>query len=438
MEVTLTQILSAREERAERQRMFLSKYRCPLISFTMNIAGPVKTSKLIERGFAVGLESIGKAIGDFDIKEQYTATSPTGCESLIALAGDSGEIKKLCIEIEEATPLGRLFDIDVIDENGDKLARESERGCIVCGAPGRGCSAGRLHPVEEIQSATSGILNDYFKDYDGNMIMKSAVSALIDEVNTTPKPGLVDRRNNGSHTDMDADTFIKSANALGPYFKECFTLGADNKETEIKDFFELLRKAGIRAEDEMYRATNGVNTHKGIIYSMGIICGAIGRKWNADTPLGDMDDIFSLCGEIASATAESDLVNAGNTTAGGKAYMERGMKGIRGEASSGFATVSRIGLPALTKAISDGLDYNMAGVYTLLRLIAEVPDTNLYKRGGAEGLKFAGETAKKLTEGYPSAEDVEMADDEFIKRNLSPGGCADLLAVTYFLYNLYN
>lgn len=438
MESTLMQILAAREERAERQKTFLSKHRCTLISFTMNIAGPIKTSSLIRRGFEQGLEDISDAIGIFDIKERYIATPSTGCEALIALAGDSRVIKKLCVNIEESSPLGRLFDIDVIDQNGNKLERENERDCIVCGAPGRGCSAGRLHPIEEIQSATTRILNDYFKGYDGNKVSEIAVKSLIDEVNTTPKPGLVDRRNSGSHTDMNVHTFIKSANALAPYFKECFILGTDNKSADTKAFFELLRKAGIKAEAEMYRITSGVNTHKGIIYSLGIICGAIGRKWSADMPFGNMADMLGLCGEIASSTAEEDLKKAGNTTAGGRAYAERSLRGVRGEASSGFDTVSRIGLPTFKKALADGLDQNCAGVYTLLRFISDVPDTNLYKRGGDKGMSFAMETAKALTSRYPSTDKVEIADDEFISRNLSPGGCADLLAITYFLNNIYN
>lgn len=438
MEATLTEILAARDKRAERQKAFLSKHRCPLISFTMNIAGPVKTSPLIERGFAKGYGDIAKAMENFHIKEQYIATPHTGCEALIAIEGDSTQIKKLCVEIEESSPLGRLFDIDVIDESGVKLDRRIERSCIVCGEPGKACSAGRLHPIDEIQSVTTKILKDFFKDYDGDRVSKIAVKSLIDEVNTTPKPGLVDRRNNGSHTDMDVDTFIKSANALAPYFKECFILGAENKDADCREFFEMLRKAGIKAEAEMYRATGGVNTHKGIIYSLGIICGAIGRSWSADIPFGNMADMLRLCGEIASCTAEDDLKKTGNTTAGGKAYIERGISGIRGEASSGFETVSKVGLPTLKTALADGLDHNTAGVYTLLMLMTNVPDTNLYKRGGEEGMKYAMQTAKDLTVNYPDTEKVKQADDEFIKRNLSPGGCADLLAITYFLNKIYN
>lgn len=437
-EITLPQILKAREDRANMQKDFLEKYHCSVISFTMNIAGPVKTSPLIERAFRHGLDRILGKIEPSSIFECHIATPSTGCEAIIAADVNAVEFKNFCVGIEEETLLGRLFDIDVIDGQRNKLERANPRGCIVCGAPGRSCSARRVHQVDEIRKVTYGIMYNFFKNHDGDRIEELAVKCLIDEVSTTPKPGLVDRRNNGSHADMDINTFIKSAAALRPYFKECFIIGAENKEKTHNSYFELLRDAGIKAERTMYNATGGVNTHKGIIYSLGIICGCIGRKWSAEVPFAEIGEILKECSLTASCTAEEDFKNTGTSTAGGKAYKEFGIKGARGEASSGFTTVSNVGLPVLKKALGDGLDFNMAGVITLIHLIANVGDTNLYSRGGVEGSKFATEYALSLTDRYPTPEEAEKMDDLFISRNLSPGGCADLLAITYFLYSIYN
>ena len=97
------------------------------------------------------------------------------------------------------------------------------------------------------------------------------------EVTTTPKPGLVDRRNSGSHRDMDVFTFIDSAAALYPYFEACARTGRETAEQPAPETFAALRPLGCEAEGEMLDATGGVNTHKGAVFSVGIVCAALGR-----------------------------------------------------------------------------------------------------------------------------------------------------------------
>ena len=217
------QVLQAREDRVLKQRSLITTYHCPLISFTMNIAGPVKSSPLILRAFHEGLRMLDEQLPVEHILYHDTDISVTGCQAMYAVDMDALQLKKLCTDIEDATPLGRLFDMDVLDRNGNKLDRETvggrSRDCIVCGAPGRGCAAGRLHTVSQLQATTHSIISNYFAGKDRDQIAALAVQSLIDEVNTTPKPGLVDRRNNGSHTDMTLSTFLISAKALEPYFQ---------------------------------------------------------------------------------------------------------------------------------------------------------------------------------------------------------------------------
>ncbi len=432
---TLSEILQEREERVALQQALLKEHRAPLISFTMNIAGPVKTSPLIERAFDTGLATLENRLPQEKVLARRIDRLPTGCRAMYAVMTDADFLKTLCTAIEEESSVGRLFDMDVLDTNGIKLERKNLRSCLVCGAAGRGCAAGRLHSVEELQTVTAKIITDHFLQADSLRISKLAEEALLREVETTPKPGLVDRRNNGSHTDMTPETFIASASALRPYFEECVKLGQKTANCAPEETFPLLRKAGLAAEKKMYQATNGINTHKGAIYTMGILCGALGRLWQAEHPIAPTSDLLAQAALLVKASAPADFA-VGGETAGHQLYRQYGLTGIRGEVAAGLPSVKNIALPAYEKALADGLSSNDAGVLTLLHLIAAVKDTNLYHRGGIEGAAYAAQAARALLGRTPTPAELEALDDAFIARNLSPGGCADLLAVTYFLHAL--
>lgn len=431
-EVRLQDILLAREQRVAKQKELLTKYNCPLVSFTINIAGPVKTSPLIERGFRVGLkklETFGSAIL---AKEIFF--KDTGCEAYFSVNVDAHILKTICTEFEESTPLGRLFDMDVLDVDGRKLDRQGQRGCIVCGAPGRGCAAGRVHSAPELQATTDKILREHFRSADQTQIADIAVQSLLEEVHITPKPGLVDRRNTGSHRDMDLNTFVASANALWPYFKKCVAIGQDTAAKPAEETFQLLRQAGLNAETAMYEATGGVNTHKGAIFTLGILCGSIGRLWTGETPVPSLTLLLKECAAVGQA-AMADFSKMDETTAGQRLYLQKGLRGIRGEVADGLPAVLNIALPALEEGLSKELSFNDAASCALIQLIARVEDSNLYHRGGDEGAAFAKETAKTLGK-FPTTEQIAAMDDAFISKNLSPGGCADLMAATLFLHKL--
>ena len=436
MEVSLHQILQAREARARQQQALLGKYRLPLVCFTMNIAGPVKTTPLIARGFYAGLDQLNQQLPFEETCFLKTQELPTGCEAVFAVDAPARELKRICTDIEENHPLGRLFDMDVIDIDGTKLERETQRGCLICGAPGRLCSATRAHSVEQLQAVTTDLLAQYFRRCDPEWIGALATQSLIDEVHTTPKPGLVDRRNNGSHKDMDLALFETSAKALQPYFQRCVEIGQETAALSPEDTFSALREAGIQAEDVMFRATKGVNTHKGAIYVLGLLCGSIGRLWSAEKPVATVDAILEESKNMACDAVQKDFACATGKTAGERLYLQQGIRGIRGEAADGFPSVGNIGLPAFRQALADGLSPNDAGAIALLHLIANAQDTNLYHRGGCDGAQWSAAAAKSLLP-HPSNGQIAELDDAFIARNLSPGGCADLLAATYFLYSLH-
>ena len=438
-EVTLTEILEARERRAERQRELISG-GSSVISFTMNIAGPRKVSPLIRRAFFEGVRALDEALSPLPVLSREVLEESTGFEAFYAVRHYPEELKKICVDIETGTPVGRLFDMDVINDKGEKLSRDGLRRCIICDAVGLACARSRAHSVKELWERTEEIITDGLLMKDKKTVGEIAEGALLSEVYTTPKPGLVDLNNSGSHTDMDVGTFELSAKALRPYLEECFEIGVRTKGDTPNGAFLALRKAGIEAEKAMYSATDGVNTHKGAIYSFGIICGSLGRLWEADAPFKSAHEILSTSASLVKESAIRDLKASDGSTAGTRLYIEKGIMGIRGEAKDGFPSVKDIALPRLCSLTEGGMSLTEAGAIALLHLILSVDDTSLYKRGGDSGIAYAKEYAKRLTakERIPTIDELLEMDSEFTKRNLSPGGCADLLALSYFLYNIEN
>lgn len=440
MEVTLEQMLSARELRARRQKDLLRKYGKTMISFSMNIPGPVKETPLICRGFLEGCGALDRAFDRTMVLFREIYPAVTGWEALYVLDMAPEQTKYITTAIEDANRLGRLFDMDVISPQGRKLDRETvgggSRDCIVCGTPGRGCASRRKHSVQDLQGAVERILKAHFRREDIRDLGELAVQSLLDEVCTTPKPGLVDLRNTGSHRDMDADTFRRSAQALGGYFQDCVRLGMETAPEPPEKTFPLLRQAGLEAEKAMYEATQGVNTHKGAIFTLGILCGALGRLWTGEGTW-NLTELFREVSSMTKAAMEADWARGGNTV-GHRLYGQQGIRGIRGQVADGLPAVAETGLPVFQSCLKEGMDRNEAGVRTLLHLIARVEDTNMIARGGIEGARAGAEQVKVLLEKRFSLSDVEALDDWFVERNLSPGGCADLLAAVYFLDYLTN
>lgn len=443
MEVTLPEMLEARERRAARQQVLLSAYGKTMICFTMNIAGPVKNGSLIRRGYALGKRLLRQQLGVACIPVAYSEEiqEKTGNEATFLLDADPLAVKAITVEIEDHAPVGRLFDMDVLCPDGRKVDRQelglSGRKCLICGGPAQVCARSRTHTVAELQEKTWEILRQALDAADSADAARLATQALLYEVATTPKPGLVDRENSGSHRDMDFFTFQASAAALYPYFAQCVKIGRET--VDAQETFRRLRLPGKLAEGEMRRATGGVNTHKGAIFSMGILCGALGRlereQWCSPGA------VLAECAAMTKGLVSKDYVNLTAETAktaGQKLYLQYGITGVRGQAEAGFPAVLNVGLPKLEAALSAGKSINEAGCAALLAMLADTVDTNMIHRGGYE---LAKETAEKLRmllekEPFPSKETLEKLDAEFIRDNLSPGGTADLLALVYMLHFL--
>ncbi len=445
MEVTLMQMLDAREARAFRQQTLLAQYGRPLLCFSMNIAGPVKNSGLICRGFQMGRQLLEQqlALSGGEILHFEEVNAVTGCEAIYVLAGDALAIKAAAVTVEDHTTAGRLYDMDVIRPDGSKVERGElglgQRKCLICGGPARACARSRTHSVPELQAATTALLKKALREWDSHFLAELACRALLYEVAITPKPGLVDRSDSGSHTDMDFFTFQRSAAALWPYFVRCAQIGMDTAGVDATETLRALRAPGKLAEGEMRRATGGVNTHKGAIFSLGILCAALGRLSPADW--GEPQKVGAECARMTAGLVESDfagLTEETARTAGQKLYLQYGITGVRGQAEAGFPAAVQIGLPHLEAGLAKGLSLNDAGCAALLAMMAEAVDTNLISRGSYEiQQRIARETAELLkATPYPDRQTLQRLNTEFVAQRLSPGGTADLLALTLALHFL--
>lgn len=401
VEITLEQVLLARDRRVLRQRALAARYGGTLLSFTMNIAGPVKDAPLVRLAFQAGLAALDRDLGQPVHRELIQA--PTGPEALLVYDRPAPWVKERCLLLEEREAVGRLYDLDVLSPEGEKLSRPQSRRCLICGGPVTVCSRSRAHGLAAIRARTRDILADFAAGH----LSALARQALEDEVDLTPKPGLVDRRNTGAHDDMDRPLFHRSAGALAPYFRQFAARGMAGASPRE------LQSLGRQAEHAMLAATGGVNTHKGAIYSGALLLHAAGRLLSGEEE-GD------LC-ELAAQTAAA--IPAPTGTHGAAVRAQCG--GIRTEAVSGYPTAQAV-LRQLRQ--SGPLD-------ALLLSMSRLDDSTLWHRGGAEGAQLVRSRAADILAAPASEREARTRrlDMELIERNLSPGGSADLLAMAFFL-----
>ena len=259
--------------------------------------------------------------------------------------------------------------------------------------------------------------------------------ALLEEVNLTPKPGLVDRSNSGAHCDMNLATFTLSAAAVEPCFAALAAFAEQHRQRSPAQLLPDLRQIGRAGEAAMFAATGGVNTHKGALFSLGLLCAAVGYCSNA------MPTAEQLCQTIAAMTAGICQRELGVAYASERSSQQKsadpppGALGARGEAESGFASVRQYGLPFYQRLIAEGCDANEAGVHTLLHLMQQVTDTNVLSRKGQIGVALVQQRAAEICQEFSLAA-VRQFDQELIALHISPGGSADLLALTLFLDRL--
>ena len=263
-------------------------------------------------------------------------------------------------------------------------------------------------------------------------LARLAVRSLYAELVLYPKPGLVSLRDNGAHSDMNAESFLRSLFSLRSYFFDIAVAGM--RSANIGE----LRRLGLAAEARMLRATRGVNTHRGAIFTLGLMTASTGLAWSqgrapTDATLRDLIATYwrrELLAVPAPATAVP--------THGQQMAARYGATGARGEAIRGFPAVFEVALPALRYAMTRGADAKCAHLHAFFALLAHVDDTNVLYRGGREAaLRLKRGAAEFMAAGSVFAAGWDERAENLHRRTsiqgLSPGGCADLLAAAVFV-----
>jgi holo-ACP synthase/triphosphoribosyl-dephospho-CoA synthase len=450
-EITLEEVLAAKEIRCNRQQAFKEKYKTTIVSITINMPGAVKDMPILRRLRDYAVQEVKK---QFAIVAEEQVNLSTGPEALLAIDSDGWLVKKTAIRIEEVRPFSRLLDIDVFSADGTLLSRRDEgkgRGCFVCGGEFVVCRREGRHSQEDLQGVVEKLLNQFRADESrfvstaAEKIGALAIEAMLYEVTCTPSPGLVDRVNSGAHHDMDFYSFMASSASLSVPMSRCAQAGIVH-DGGLETLLPVLRLIGLEGEQAMLTATQGVNTQKGLIFLLGIMAGVTGWLLGRSQPV-TTETVLDSAAIMAAGIVEKELAGAihkrpEELTAGERLYLNYGITGIRGELAAGLPAVKAKALPALREALATGLSVNDALIYTLLVLMTCVDDTTVMHRHHPDKMRiWVREQAELVIEagGMVTAEGRAMClalDREFILQNVSPGGVADLLAVTWFLYSL--
>ncbi len=259
-------------------------------------------------------------------------------------------------------------------------------------------------------------------------LAQAAVQALIAEARLTPKPALADGRGSGAHRDLSVALLVRSAYALREAFEEV----AAACRGAVLDIAlrECLGAIGRAGERRMLAATGGVNTHRGALWSLGLLVAACA--------LSDASDVLEVA-TVASAIATlPDRVGQLLPSNGARAREAFGVRGAPGEAADGFPHIVRVALPMLREARARGEDEATARINALLAIMTTLDDTCLLHRGGSAALRVAQAGARSVLAagGFATqrgADAFARLDAALLARNASPGGAADLLAAAIFL-----
>ena len=435
--VALDDILAARDARVARQQALLQQGGM-LLSLTLVAPGAVKRSPLLDAIFAAALAALRPLVDD--ARARIEAVDDSGHHALYLLDGEARDWKTRMLALENRAPLSRLWDIDIIDRDGVAVSRRDlglpPRRCLLCDDDAKTCARERRHDIAALQA---DIARRYRLHQQAQSIADTMRQALITEATLTPKAGLVDAAHNGGHHDMNLALFLRSADAIAPYLGDCAATGMTFAGHPASPaLLAAIRPIGLAAEAAMRAATGGVNTHKGAIFAFGLTAAALGKRLaeqHAATLADVQADVRALCAEILAELRQGDCDSAGK-----RGYARHGISGARGEAASGFATVSAHALPLYQQELAADGNERRALLAALVALYAANDDSTTLARVGLDGLRAHQHWARTLLADRATLADEARLSDAIAAyarncaaKRLSAGGSADLLALTAWL-----
>lgn len=347
-------------------------------------------------------------------------------------------IKNVCEDFEQNHPLGRFIDADLNDQKGETVSSGKSKLCFFClERPAIECRRENAHEPEELRSFMFPKMANYCHQQQEITITKKlsslAQQAILSEISLTPKPGLVDKFSNGSHADMDYQTFIDSTCAISPWFSELVREGFSFRDSDLTKAIPLIRNIGLRMESAMFEATQNINTQKGIIFLMGISLFACGKLFSQGEQFRTKEFrsiIQGVCKDLVKK--ELGFTSRPRKSHGEDIFIKYGLSGARGEAESGFRIVFEFGLPQLNGVTE--LNGEVL-IKCFLAIAANNNDTNIIYRSSPE----VSTGFKKLCQDAFinfNNENYSAVIDFCKNKNISPGGSADLLAVTIFVWSV--
>ena len=275
--------------------------------------------------------------------------------------------------------------------------------------------------------------NKYSISREAFVIAGYAIEAMLCEVAAYPSPGLVSSISKGAHIDMDHYSFIKSTSILSRYMVLFAEEGYSKRDP--KEIFKDIRSIGMEAENEMFNGTKGVNTHKGMIFLLGISCAAVTKAMHDKKNFKEIQEIIK---QMTRGIVQDELfcMNKDNAISHGeKLFLKYNVEGIRGQVERGIPLVFNYSFDIYKK--NNFLKLNDRLIHTLLSIMKHCEDSNIIHRHSMDTLKEVQQKATHIISvgGMTTAIgklSIEALDKEFIERHISPGGSADLLAVTIF------
>jgi len=449
--ISLADLLAAKEQRQQRQQRLLAEYHLSLVSITINMPGSVKDTALTRKLCDFAVARVKESV---PVCAEQIVYLPTGPEALLVTAVLATQVKDICSTIEMQQPFARLLDLDVFSEQGKQLSAQSTRGlrkCYVCDNPAAYCMREAKHSQIEIQQAVQGLFHQFLAEESRHIsalaarIGSLAVEAMLYEVTCTPSPGLVDRVNSGAHQDMDFYSFMASSAALSDVMARFAQAGMSFVSQDLTDLLPVLRIIGQDGERAMFAVTQNVNTQKGLIFSLGIVTAVVAfllenKQFSETTLYASVAEMTA--GMVNRELGARDYLAEEKLTAGEKLYRRYKIAGIRGEFEQGLPAVQFHSLPQLRLSIANGLAVNEALLETLLCLMTCVDDTTVMNRHSPEKMRqwVRQQVEPIFAAGGLAAPEgktqLAIMDQTFIEQNVSPGGAADLLAVTWFIYRV--
>ena len=250
------------------------------------------------------------------------------------------------------------------------------------------------------------------------LVAHAATVALQKELDLTPKPGLVDRHDNGAHTDMDYNLMQKSIHTLRPYFVQ-LALMACNDDVDVGEILRI----GREGEAAMLQATHGVNTHKGALFALGLAVAASAHLLCSRQTV-DADSLRQVIRQVAQG------IQPATDTHGQRAMKAFGVRGALAEAQEGYEQLFTTWLPF---AMHDTDDAHLHRL--LLLIMSTLDDTNILHRCGEQTAQHVKQEAQQLFNHFDAIL-LPAMNDHFVAENISPGGAADMLSLTLFIKTL--